>query len=39
MKITRIALHIVNVPERPGLGYTLDHEAVKKYLVQEKVFA
>ncbi|MSR83529.1 MAG: hypothetical protein EXS58_11510 [Candidatus Latescibacteria bacterium] len=26
------------VPERPGLGYTLDSEAVKKYLVQEKVF-
>jgi galactonate dehydratase len=26
------------VPDRPGLGYTLDHEAVKKYLVQEKVF-
>ncbi len=26
------------VPERPGLGYTLDHAAVKKYLVQEKVF-
>ncbi len=26
------------VPERPGLGYTLDREAVKKYLVQEKVF-
>jgi galactonate dehydratase len=26
------------VPERPGLGYTLDRAAVKKYLVQERVF-
>jgi galactonate dehydratase len=26
------------VPDRPGLGYTLDHDAVKQYLVQERVF-
>jgi L-alanine-DL-glutamate epimerase-like enolase superfamily enzyme len=26
------------VPNRPGLGYTLDHDAVKKYLVREQVF-
>ena len=24
------------VPERPGLGYTLDHQAVGKYLIQKK---
>jgi len=26
------------VPDRPGLGYTLNHDAVKKYLVEELVF-
>jgi L-alanine-DL-glutamate epimerase-like enolase superfamily enzyme len=26
------------VPDRPGLGYTLNHEAVRKYLVEEKIF-
>ena len=26
------------VPDRPGLGYTLDHGAVRKYLVKEKIF-
>lgn len=25
------------VPDRPGLGYTLNHEATKKYLVQEHI--
>ncbi len=27
------------VPDRPGLGYTLNHDAVKKYLVRKQVFA
>ena len=26
------------VPDRPGLGYTLNHDAVKKYLVMEQNF-
>jgi L-alanine-DL-glutamate epimerase-like enolase superfamily enzyme len=26
------------VPDRPGLGYTLNHKAVRKYLVEEKIF-
>jgi galactonate dehydratase len=26
------------IPDRPGLGYTLDHEAVKHYLVKKQVF-
>ena len=26
------------VSDRPGLGYTLNHEAVRKYLVQERIF-
>ncbi len=26
------------VPNHPGLGYTLNHDAVKKYLVKEQVF-
>lgn len=26
------------VPDRPGLGYTLDHDAVAQYLVSERVF-
>jgi galactonate dehydratase len=26
------------VPDRPGLGFTLNRQAVKKYLVEEKVF-
>jgi len=27
------------VPDRPGLGYTLNHDAVGKYLVRKQVFA
>jgi galactonate dehydratase len=27
------------VPDRPGLGYTLNHDAVKKYLVRKQVFS
>ena len=27
------------VPDRPGLGYTLNHDAVSKYLVRKQVFA
>jgi len=26
------------VPDRPGLGYTLDHDAVAKYLARDQVF-
>ena len=26
------------VPDRPGLGYTLNHDAVNKYLIKEQVF-
>jgi L-alanine-DL-glutamate epimerase-like enolase superfamily enzyme len=26
------------IPDRPGLGYTLNHEAVKKYLVSQQIF-
>jgi L-alanine-DL-glutamate epimerase-like enolase superfamily enzyme len=26
------------VPDQPGLGYTLNHDAVKKYLVKTQVF-
>jgi len=28
----------LRVPDRAGLGFTLDREAVKKYLVREQVF-
>ena len=26
------------VPDRPGLGYTLNRDAVNKYLVEKRVF-
>ena len=28
----------LQVPDRPGLGFTLDLGAVKEYLVRERVF-
>lgn len=27
------------VPDRPGLGFTLNHDAVKRYLVREQSFS
>ena len=27
------------VPDRPGLGYTLDRDSVKRYLVKERIFS
>jgi L-alanine-DL-glutamate epimerase-like enolase superfamily enzyme len=35
--IERDAKGLVHVPDRPGLGMSLDHDAAKKYLVDTEI--